>query len=109
MDTYLKSSLAYFKQQTEFLDNNKFLIGISMILMNLGSKYLVMDLSKSQEEFFRNTIIRRLTLFAVFYIATRDLMLSLIFTAVFVILTFGLFNDQSRMYVFKKPTESQKQ
>ena len=84
------------KTKTEFLDNNKFLIGVSMILMNLGSKYLVLDFSDTQEEFFRNIIIRRLTLFALFYMATRDLLMSLLMTATFVILTFGIFNRENK-------------
>ena len=79
--------------------DNKLLLGIAMILFNMGSKYLVLDLSKNQEQFLKSTIIRRLTLFSIFFIATRDLNTALILTATFVILSQGIFNQESMLYI----------
>ena len=70
-----------------------------MIMFNLGSKYIIMDISKNQEQFFKNIIIRRLTLFCIFFVATRDVFISLVLTAVFVVLAFGLFNQDSTYYI----------
>jgi hypothetical protein len=70
-----------------------------MILFNIGSKYLVIDISKNQEQFLKNVIIRRLTLFCIFFVATRDLLTSFGLTAFFVIISQGIFNQESKFFV----------
>jgi hypothetical protein len=78
------------------LNNSKFFAGILMILMNLGSKYISLELSDTQDEFFSNIIIRRIMIFTVVFIATKDIITSFIITTCFVILVSGLFNEQSK-------------
>lgn len=84
------------------INENKFFFGISMLFLNLGSKYLVMDISKSHEMFLKSTIIRRFTIFCLFFVATRDVYVSLIMTAVFIIFALGLFNEKSPTCVLPK-------
>lgn len=83
------------------LNNSKFFAGILMILMNLGSKYISLELSETQDEFFSNIIIRRIMIFVVIFIATKDIITSLIITACFVILVSGLFNENSKFCLIK--------
>tara|TARA_Y100001936_G_C15712537_1_gene476716 strand:- start:11 stop:325 length:315 start_codon:yes stop_codon:yes gene_type:complete len=64
--------------------------------MNLGSKYISLELSESQDEFFSNIIIRRIMIFTVVFIATKDIIVSFIITACFIILVSGLFNQNSK-------------
>tara|TARA_B100001093_G_C26523709_1_gene882878 strand:+ start:275 stop:658 length:384 start_codon:yes stop_codon:yes gene_type:complete len=78
------------------LNNSKFFAGILMILMNLGSKYISLELSESQDEFFSNVVIRRIMIFTVVFIATKDIIVSFIITACFIILVSGLFNQDSK-------------
>ena len=83
------------------LNNSKFFAGILMILMNLGSKYISLELSETQDEFFSNIVIRRIMIFVVIFIATKDIITSLIITACFVILVSGLFNENSKFCLIK--------
>ena len=64
----------------ELLNNSKFFTGVTMLAVNLGSKYLAHELSESQQELFNNKIIRRFILFTVVFMATRDIYVSLILT-----------------------------
>lgn len=89
-------SLNYINSYLTNVNSSKITIGIAMIMFNLGSKYIIMDISKNQEQFFKNIIIRRLTLFCIFFVATRDVFVSLVLTAIFVVLAFGLFNQDSK-------------
>lgn len=84
------------------MNENKFFFGLTMLLLNLGSKYLVMDISKSHEMFLKSTIIRRFTIFCLFFVATRDVYVSLIMTAVFIIFALGIFNEKSPACVLPK-------
>ena len=84
------------------LNSSKILIGIAMIMFNIGSKYLVIDISKNQEQFFKNVLIRRLTLFSIFFVATRDIITSFLLTAAFIIFAVNLFNQESKFFVLPK-------
>jgi hypothetical protein len=89
------------------LNTNKYFTGIMMIILNLGSRFLVMELSESQEQLLSNKIIRRFVLFTVVFIATKDIYVSLIITAIFIILVSGLFNENSKYCIVTKPVISQ--
>ena len=89
-------------QKIHNLNNSKVFAGILMILMNLGSKYIALELSETQEEFLSNIVIRRIVIFVVAFIATRDIIISLVLTGVFILLVSGLFNDNSNLCIIKK-------
>lgn len=89
-------------QKINALNQSKVFAGILMILMNLGSKYIALELSETQEEFLSNIVIRRIVVFVVAFIATRDIIISLILTGVFILLVSGLFNDNSNLCIIKK-------
>ena len=73
-----------------------------MILMNLGSKYVGLELSEFQDEFLSKKLIRRLVIFTIFFIATRDIIISLILTGIFIIFIGGILNDGSKFCLIKK-------
>ena len=89
------------------LNQSKYFAGIMMIVLNLGSKYITMELSENQDELFKNKIIRRFLVFTVVFVATRDIFVSLIITGIFIILVSGLFNENSRFALVTKPVISQ--
>ena len=83
----------------EFLNSSKYFTGIMMIMLNIGSKYITVKLSKSQEAYVRNYIIRELLIFSVCWMGTRDIYISLIITACFFVLTQHLFNEDSNFCI----------
>ena len=83
-------------------NTNPYLAGIAMIMFNIGSRYLVVDMNKNTENLLKSKIMRRLTLFSIFFIATRDLITSLILTAVFLVMTMNLFNEESKFCILPK-------
>jgi hypothetical protein len=85
------------------VNTNTYLIGMSMILLNLGGRHLAPSLTAEQDKFFQNPWIRRAMLFVVIFVATRN-----IFTALWLslglILAIGyLFNEHSSLYLFGEP------
>lgn len=77
------------------LNNSKFFTGIIMLTMNIGSKYISIELSKTQEDYIRYTIGRQILIFAILWMGTRDIITSLILTCVFILFADYLFNDTS--------------
>ena len=77
------------------LNNNKFFAGLIMLILNLGSKFITVKFSASQEAYLRNSVGRQLLIFAIAWIGTKDIYTSLAITAIFVILADYLFNEDS--------------
>ena len=86
----------------ESINSNKYFVGIIMILLNLGSRYISLELSKIHENFLGSLIVRRLIVFTVVFTATRDIWVSIILTASFIILVSGLFNEKSKYCMIPK-------
>ena len=81
------------------LNSNKFFAGIIMLIMNLGSKFITIKFSPSQETYLKNTLGRQLLIFAICFIATKDIIISIILTSAFVMLADHLFNETSKFCV----------
>ena len=77
------------------LNSNKFFAGLIMLILNLGSKFITVKFSASQEAYLRNSVGRQLLIFAIAWIGTKDIYYSLAITAIFVILADYLFNEDS--------------
>ena len=72
------------------LNDSKLFLGIMMILLNIGSRYLVDEFSVNPDEYTRNIILRRIAVFAVCFTATRDIVTSIVLTAGFIIIATGV-------------------
>ena len=97
-----------FLEQLNNYNGNKYLAGITLLMLNLGSKYLIVDISKSTENLLKLTIIRRFTIFSIFFIATRNIVTSLTLTGVFIIFSNGLFNEKSKFYILPEALKEEK-
>ena len=84
------------------LNNSKYFAGIAMLILNIGTKYISIELSDSQEELLKHMLVRRLGLFTIFWIGTKDILISLILTAVFIIFVSHLFNENSPYCILNK-------
>lgn len=74
----------------EALNDNKFFLGIMMIVLNIGSRHLVDEFSSDPKEYSRNLVLRRIAVFAVCFVGTKDIITSIILTAAFIIISTGV-------------------
>ena len=92
------------------LNDNKYFAGVVMLVMNIGSKYITIELSKTQEAYFRYTLGRQIIIFSILWVGTRDITISLVLTAVFILLVDYLFNENSKFCIIpEKYKELQKE
>lgn len=70
-----------------------------MILLNVGSKFISIQFSKSTEEYMKYTISKQILVFAMSWMGTRDIYVALGLTAIFTILSDHLFNEESNLCV----------
>ena len=78
------------------MNDNKLMVGIIMIFLNIGSKYIDFGFSKTQEQALRNGLAREMLIFAIVFAGTRDIVIAILMTASFVALSDYVFNENSK-------------
>ena len=71
-----------------------FFIGVMMLLINVGSRFITHELSHDDKEYSQNIFLRRLSIFAVCFVGTRDIVTSILLTAAFVVVAGGIFRGK---------------
>jgi hypothetical protein len=84
------------------LNNSKFFAGIVMIMMNVGSKYISIKLTKSQERYLKNNVAKQMLIFAIAWMATKDILVSFAITAIFHVLANHLLNENSTLCIIPR-------
>ena len=72
-----------------------------MIIADIGLKHIYLDFTEQQINFIKSVYFRRLTVFVIFWLATKDILRSLILSFVYVIIVKYLLNEKSRFYILK--------
>jgi len=102
MSNLIYNSLDFIHNHIMFLNNSKFFAGVVMILLNVGSKFIAIQFSRSTEEYLKLNITKQILVFAMAWMGTRDIYTALILTAVFTVLSDHLFNEESPYCVVPK-------
>ena len=97
--TPIVNSVSYVNSHIMYLNNSKFFAGVIMILLNVGSKFIAIQFSKSTEEYMKFSLSKQLLVFSMAWMGTRDIYVALGLTAVFTILSDHLFNEESSLCV----------
>ena len=84
------------------LNDSKLFAGLVMILLNVGSNYITISFSKNQQQYLKNKLGRQILIFAISWVGSRDIIISLLLTAAFTILADHLLNEESRICILPK-------
>ena len=71
----------------EGINNSKIFVAFAVLLTSLGGKYIAHELSEQEEKIFASPAARRMMVGLTCYLATRDILISVIVTFVFVLYT----------------------
>jgi hypothetical protein len=102
MTNIFSESVGFVHNHVMFLNNSKFFAGVIMILLNVGSKFISIQFSRSTEEYLKMNITKQILVFAMAWMGTRDIYTGLVLTAVFTILSDHLFNEESPYCIVPK-------
>jgi len=89
--------LTILKKITSNLNQSKIFAGILIIILNIGSRIIPINLNKSTETFLKTVVPRDLIIFAIAWMGTRDIFVSLFLTACFIIFFDYMLNFESKM------------
>ena len=73
------------KDSLSCINENKYMIGITMIMLNIGARFIIDELDDDLRKLVSNTFIRRIVIFCSFFMATKDLFTAIVLTIIFVI------------------------
>ena len=76
----------YLKKTEQTINENKYFIGFTMILLNIGARFIIDELDDDLRKMISDKLIRRVFIFCSFFMATKDIFTAFILTVVFVIL-----------------------
>jgi len=74
------------KDSLSCINENKYMIGITMIMLNIGARFIIDELDDDLRKMISNTFVRRVVIFCSFFMATKDLFTATVLTIIFVIL-----------------------
>jgi hypothetical protein len=81
-------------------NTNPYFIGIMMLILNIGGRFISLEVTKKQEQFLQQPWVRRILIFTVLFVATRNIWVAF-WTTITVVLFLGyLFNENSSLCIF---------
>ena len=84
------------------LNSSTFFAGVMMICLNIGSRYIQLNLDESTESYIKYALTKEILVFTISWMATRNIYMSLGLTAVFIVLADFIFNEKSRYCLLPK-------
>ena len=79
------NSIEHLQIYLDQLSENKIFIGLIMVLVNIGARFIIEELSEEHKTIIQNTYFRKLVIFCSVFMATRDIGVALIVTLIFAI------------------------
>lgn len=77
------------------MNTNPYFIGMFMLLLNLGGRFLSLELTKKQEAFLQAQWVRPLIFFTVIFMATRNVVAAFWLTVMFFFVIWVVANENS--------------
>ena len=78
----------------EKIATNKYFIGVVMILMNIGARFMIEELTPEQKKLVNTQTFRRIIVFCGFFAATRDILAAITLTIIFILFLGEFFTDK---------------
>jgi hypothetical protein len=77
------------------LSGNKYILGLMILLINLGARYIGNEVSEFMHKVLNHKFARRFLIFLVLWMGTRDLVVAGVITISFILLVNTIFNENS--------------
>jgi hypothetical protein len=82
------------------INANPYFVGFMMLMLNLGGRFISLELTRSQEQFLQNVWVRRILIFIVLFMGTRNVLVAFWMWLGVVFLLGYVLNENSSMCIF---------
>lgn len=91
-----------FEEILSKISTSPYALATAMFALNIGGRFLPFEISKEQEKFLNQPWFRRIIIFMVFFLATRNLITAAWLSALVILCVGYLFNENSSLCIFGK-------
>ena len=88
------------------LSGNKYVLGLMILLINLGARYIGNEVSDFMHKVLNHKFARRFLIFLVLWMGTRDLVVAGVITIAFIAIVSTIFNEHSDYCILPIDTTS---
>jgi hypothetical protein len=103
---FFTEMFGYLHNQIQSINDSKIFAGLMIITLNIASRYVTINLSKSMESYLKHTFSRQLLVFTIAWMGTRDIYIALVITLCFIIISEYLFNEDSVFCILSENFQS---
>jgi len=82
--------------------SSPYALATAMFALNIGGRFLPLEVTKGQEKFLNQPWFRRVIIFMIFFLATRNLITAAWLSFIVIICVGYLFNENSSLCIFGK-------
>ena len=86
----------------DLLNNSKIVTGLAMLLLNLGARYVQADLGKVHDMLLSNEYVKKIIVFSMFFVATRDIGIAFLLTIFYIIIIDGVLHEKRKFCLVPK-------
>jgi hypothetical protein len=97
-----KNMMDYLHNQIQVINNSKIFAGLMIVTLNIASRFVTINLSKSMESYLKHTFSRQLLVFTIAWMGTRDIYIATVVTVGFIIMSEYLFNEDSAFCILSE-------
>jgi hypothetical protein len=91
-----------FEESISKIASSPYTLALAILAMNLGSRFLPMEISKEQENMLNQPLFRRSIIFVIIFLATRNFITAGWMSFIIILCIGYLFNENSDLYIFGK-------
>jgi uncharacterized membrane protein len=84
---------------TTIFESSKIFAGLMVLILNITSKYVEFKLSPSVESFLKNSFGVEFLIFIILWVGTKNLLVSIILTGIFILIFNFLLNEESQFCI----------
>lgn len=91
-----------FEASMSQIASSPYTLAAAIFLLNIGGRFLPMEISRGQEQFLNQPWFRRTIIFVIFFVATRNLVTAAWLSLLMILCIGYLFNENSSLFIFGK-------
>ena len=85
-----------------YLANNPIFLGLCSLVVNMGSRFIISDLTPTQEYILKLPVVKAFIMFCMCFLITRDIRTSFVLMCGFFLVLYALLNERSQFNIIPR-------
>lgn len=86
----------------DIVNNSKISAGLALLMLNVGAKYVQGDLGRVHDAILSNEYVKKIIVFCLFFVATRDIAVAFLLSVFYIIVIDGILHEKRKFCIVPK-------